>query len=136
MSSAAVTYNFTNGLIADADQVDANFNDLVNFLNSHVAHIPETVQLKTGSTSPKVQTGQSTVHVISGNPSGTTTLTFPTAFANTTYQVLLTNTDGGIYVYRVGAKTTTNVPITVTKGDGANFAATADLNYDWLAMGF
>lgn len=38
MSSAAVTYNFTNGLIADADQVDQNFSDLVNFSNSHLVH--------------------------------------------------------------------------------------------------
>lgn len=44
MSSASVTNNFVNGLVADADQVDQNFTDLASFLNSHVAHIHQLGQ--------------------------------------------------------------------------------------------
>jgi hypothetical protein len=43
MSSAAVTHNFTNGLVGDADQVDQNFSDLVSFCNTHLAHRGEHV---------------------------------------------------------------------------------------------
>jgi hypothetical protein len=38
MATASVTNNFTNGTPADAEQVDANFADLVTFLNNSVVH--------------------------------------------------------------------------------------------------
>ena len=38
MSSASVTHDFSNGTIGDADQVDQNFQDLVNFANTHLVH--------------------------------------------------------------------------------------------------
>ena len=38
MGSAAVTNDFSNGTIGDADEVDQNFADLVNFINSHLIH--------------------------------------------------------------------------------------------------
>lgn len=46
MATASVTYsNFVNGVAADADQVDQNFTDLVNFLNTEVVHADGAVQM-------------------------------------------------------------------------------------------
>jgi hypothetical protein len=136
MSSASVTHDFVNGNVGDADQIDQNFQDLVGTINSHAVHKGETaLEAKTGSPGKKFQDGPGTVHVVSGTNSGTTTLTFPTPFASAAYTLMITNTDGGIYVYRVGAKTAASVPITVQKGDASNFGATTDLNYDWMAIG-
>lgn len=39
MATASVTHDFVNGNTADADQVDTNFTDLVNFLNADVLHL-------------------------------------------------------------------------------------------------
>lgn len=38
MSSAAVTYSFTNATTADATQVNQNFSDLVGFINGSLPH--------------------------------------------------------------------------------------------------
>lgn len=38
MATASVTNNFVNGNVADADAVDQNFTDLVDFLNDEVVH--------------------------------------------------------------------------------------------------
>lgn len=46
MATASVTYNdFQNNTSADADQVDQNFTDLVNFLNTEVLHLDGTKQM-------------------------------------------------------------------------------------------
>ena len=136
MSSASVTYNFTNGLIGDADQVDQNFSDLVSIFNTHAVHKGETaLEAKSGSPGNKFQVGQSTVHVVSGNPSGTTTLTFPTPFASAAYYIVISDSAGGAYIFRLGTKAAASVPVTVTKPDASNFGATADLEYDWIAIG-
>jgi hypothetical protein len=136
MSSASVTYNFTNGLIGDADQVDQNFSDLVSIINSHLVHKGETgLEAKSGAPGKKFQDGTFLVHVISGNPSGTSTLTFPVPFASATYTIVLTDSEAGTYIFKVGTKAAASVPITATKPDGSNFAATADLSVEWIAIG-
>ena len=38
MATVSVTYTFTNGTDADADEVNQNFTDLVTFINTDVIH--------------------------------------------------------------------------------------------------
>lgn len=45
MSTASVTYAFTNGTSADGTQVNTNFTDLVNFLNSSTVHSDGSVPM-------------------------------------------------------------------------------------------
>jgi len=45
MATASVTNTFTNGTTADADDVNANFTDLVNFLNASTVHADGAVPM-------------------------------------------------------------------------------------------
>jgi hypothetical protein len=67
MSSASVTNNFTNGLIGDADEVDQNFQDLVNFLNSHVVHNHDPLLARHG-----VRLHKAASAIASGSPTSIT----------------------------------------------------------------
>lgn len=64
MSSASVTHDFANGTIGDADQVDQNFADLVNFANTHLVHNHDPAITRRGvrlhKTASLVATGSST----------------------------------------------------------------------------
>lgn len=45
MATSTVTYIFTNGTTADASEVDQNFTDLTNFLNTQVVHADGSVAM-------------------------------------------------------------------------------------------
>lgn len=53
MATASVTYTFVDGTTGDADEVNQNFTDIVNFLNASVVHadggVPMTGTLDLGN---------------------------------------------------------------------------------------
>lgn len=52
MATASVTNNFANGATSDADAVDQNFTDLVNFANTNVVHKDGSVAMTGALTLP------------------------------------------------------------------------------------
>jgi hypothetical protein len=56
MATAAVTYSFTDATPAEAAEVNTNFNDLVNFVNSDVVHADGTVAMTGALTLPGAPT--------------------------------------------------------------------------------
>lgn len=134
MSSASVTHDFSNGTVGDADQVDQNFTDLVNFLNSHVVHKGETaLEAKSGSPANKFQVGLKTITTVAGSPTASATLTFPAAFATIPY-VFCTFESSTNQVVRVSNRTTTTCLITIAKRDGTNYGG-GDEDVMWWAVG-
>ena len=49
MATASVTNTFVNAQVADADDVNTNFGDLVTFLNASVVHVDNSKTLTAGT---------------------------------------------------------------------------------------
>jgi hypothetical protein len=124
MSSASVTNDFTNGLIGDADEIDQNFSDIVNFLNTHVVHKGETaLEAKTGSPGLKLQVGSDAISITTSGTQWSKATVFPVAFT-TVPRVWVQNGLGG-----GGAKKyTLMVDDPATTTGFTTFAATTDLS--------
>ena len=52
MATVSVTYTFTNGTDADADDVNQNFDDLVTFINTDVIHRDASIAFTTTPSGP------------------------------------------------------------------------------------
>jgi hypothetical protein len=141
MSSASVTHDFSNGTIGDADQVDQNFSDIVNFLNSHVVHKGETaLEAKTGSPGLKMQYGDDTIGVTSAAAVFTKAVSFPVAFASIPVVFVASGQGtGGSKIGWVGVSdssvTTTGFTFVWRSTDLNNPAGSATYDWYWLAIG-
>jgi hypothetical protein len=140
MSSASVTNDFTNGLIGDADEVDQNFSDLVNFLNTHVVHRGETaLEAKTGSPGLKMQIGSDGISVTTSGTLWSKTVTFPVAFT-TAPRVFVQNGigAGGAKKYTLmvdDPATTTQVVVSAATTDLSTPSGSITVPFYWLAIG-
>jgi hypothetical protein len=136
MSSASVTNDFTNGLIGDADEVDQNFQDLVNFLNSHVVHKGETaLEAKSGSPGEKYQKGTFTAALTNGQVATSTVKAFDFAFTTIPLVFIMQDEASNSYVWQISARTTTNFTIVMRKPDNTAFGASGSVSMMYLAIG-
>jgi hypothetical protein len=137
MSSLTITNNFTNSTTADAEEVDANFTDVKDFVDSHCVHKGETaLEAKSGSPGNKFQFGLAVVNATNGQTETTTVVTFPTAFA-TTPRVVVTlqeNPSNPIYS-QVESVSTTQFTVRIGKIVGGTFGATTQYDHAWIAVG-
>lgn len=139
MSSLTITNNFTNSTTADAEEVDANFTDVKDFVDSHCVHKDETaLEAKSGSPGNKFQFDSNTIDTVVGQADVSKIIPFGTAFA-TTPKVFVTSAQGGggtkVGVFTVSDVTTTSFKVWWRSSDLNGPSGVVTYTFYWFAVG-
>jgi len=141
MSTASVTYSFTNATTADATQVNTNFTDLVSFINGSLPHSDGSGGaadirglVVVGATGWKVKAGK-TAYTMTAQSGIDVTVTYGTTFATVVALLLTVKSDSNIPLisYMNGAPGLSSAGTRVETKGGGNTTQSGDLH--WIVIG-